>query len=112
MGMGGNAASALKKIDAADGKGDKKAEKEIEKLFAKFDKDKSGQLEGAEFQNLLNEMTKYVHKQMEALAPGDQYEEEAIRGWIQQWMDPSKDGKCSLAEMKAGIAVVLNADEA
>eukprot|EP01003_Olkasia_polycarbonata_P000576 NODE_1117_length_603_cov_732.920578_g1043_i0.p1 GENE.NODE_1117_length_603_cov_732.920578_g1043_i0~~NODE_1117_length_603_cov_732.920578_g1043_i0.p1 ORF type:complete len:110 (-),score=44.93 NODE_1117_length_603_cov_732.920578_g1043_i0:148-477(-) len=107
--MGAKPGSLLKKIDAGK-EGDAKTDKALDKLFNTYDKDKSGLLEGEEFSKLLNDVSKYVHDEVEAMAAGDQYDEEAVRAWVTQWMDPSGDGKCSLAEMKKGLQVVLDAD--
>eukprot|EP01006_Ploeotia_vitrea_P031929 TRINITY_DN64215_c0_g2_i1.p1 TRINITY_DN64215_c0_g2~~TRINITY_DN64215_c0_g2_i1.p1 ORF type:complete len:120 (-),score=29.12 TRINITY_DN64215_c0_g2_i1:119-433(-) len=102
--MGGSPAKLLKKID--EGKeGDAKTDKQIEKLFAAYDKDGSGNIDGDEYQKFLGDVTKYVRGEL-----GDEYDEEAIRSWLKQWLDPNGNCKINMVELRGGICKVLDAD--
>eukprot|EP01001_Neometanema_parovale_P000793 NODE_10898_length_572_cov_74.962138_g10620_i0.p1 GENE.NODE_10898_length_572_cov_74.962138_g10620_i0~~NODE_10898_length_572_cov_74.962138_g10620_i0.p1 ORF type:complete len:105 (+),score=43.70 NODE_10898_length_572_cov_74.962138_g10620_i0:73-387(+) len=103
--MGGNAGKMLKSIDNAEGG----ASKEIDKLFNKFDKDKSGELSGAEYDSFMAEGTKYMLADLKQA--GHDYDEATIKGWLKQWIDPNGDGKISRAEMQANLKAVLDAGE-
>eukprot|EP01006_Ploeotia_vitrea_P058650 TRINITY_DN69903_c0_g1_i1.p2 TRINITY_DN69903_c0_g1~~TRINITY_DN69903_c0_g1_i1.p2 ORF type:complete len:110 (-),score=36.73 TRINITY_DN69903_c0_g1_i1:164-493(-) len=107
--MGGSASSLLKKIDASDADPGK-TDRMIEKLFKKFDKDDSGSLRGDEFSQLLDEVTDYVYKEIEAAEAGQQYDREVVRDYVKNFMDCNRDGSCTLAEMRARLPALLNAD--
>eukprot|EP00993_Chasmostoma_nieuportense_P006486 NODE_7118_length_464_cov_98.154303_g6952_i0.p2 GENE.NODE_7118_length_464_cov_98.154303_g6952_i0~~NODE_7118_length_464_cov_98.154303_g6952_i0.p2 ORF type:complete len:104 (+),score=31.76 NODE_7118_length_464_cov_98.154303_g6952_i0:62-373(+) len=103
--MGGNAGKMLKNID----KGTGNCDKEIDKLFNKLDKDKSGVLEGKEYDDFLNDAMKYMHSDLKK--GGHQYDEPTIREWLKQWLDPNGDGKITRSELKQNLKAVLDAGE-
>eukprot|EP00996_Jenningsia_fusiforme_P005094 NODE_5998_length_616_cov_423.155203_g5595_i0.p2 GENE.NODE_5998_length_616_cov_423.155203_g5595_i0~~NODE_5998_length_616_cov_423.155203_g5595_i0.p2 ORF type:complete len:104 (-),score=36.01 NODE_5998_length_616_cov_423.155203_g5595_i0:190-501(-) len=103
--MGGNASSILKKIDQSGGSTDK----EIDKLFDKLDKDRSGSLDGKEYQAFFDDATKYMLADLKK--SGHDYDEPTISGWLKQWLDPNGDGKVTRAELKANLKAVLDAGE-
>eukprot|EP00178_Gracilaria_changii_P022155 TRINITY_DN65677_c0_g1_i1.p1 TRINITY_DN65677_c0_g1~~TRINITY_DN65677_c0_g1_i1.p1 ORF type:complete len:105 (+),score=16.52 TRINITY_DN65677_c0_g1_i1:28-342(+) len=102
--MGGKPSALLAKIDAGK-EGDAKTEKLVHKLFTSYDKDKSGQIDGDEFQKFIFDVTKYVKGEL-----GEEYEEEAIRNWVKAWLDPNGNCKITLQDLQAGIHTVLDAD--
>merc|ERR1712204_59691 len=74
-----------------------KADDMIEALFNKFDVDKSGKLEGAELTALVDEIAKYVLKELSDKDPSlmeGVVNDELLREMITGWMDTGGDGKC------------------
>eukprot|EP00992_Anisonema_acinus_P009632 TRINITY_DN5830_c0_g1_i1.p2 TRINITY_DN5830_c0_g1~~TRINITY_DN5830_c0_g1_i1.p2 ORF type:complete len:120 (+),score=43.00 TRINITY_DN5830_c0_g1_i1:70-429(+) len=107
FGVGEKDQQALAKIDELEGAD---ADKLIDKLFDELDKDKSGVLDGEEFQHFLSEAAKYMQRDL--AKQGRQYDVDTLRCWIKQWIDPNGDGKVSRAEMKVNLKGILDAGEA
>eukprot|EP01013_Petalomonas_cantuscygni_P030899 TRINITY_DN5698_c0_g1_i1.p1 TRINITY_DN5698_c0_g1~~TRINITY_DN5698_c0_g1_i1.p1 ORF type:complete len:104 (+),score=8.01 TRINITY_DN5698_c0_g1_i1:1-312(+) len=103
--MGASAGKLLASIDS--GKGNVGGE--VDKLFDLLDKDKSGVLEGKEYQSFMDEATKYMLGDLKKA--GHNYDEPTIRAWLKQWIDANGDGKITRAELKANLKAVLDAGE-
>eukprot|EP00992_Anisonema_acinus_P000686 TRINITY_DN10250_c0_g1_i6.p2 TRINITY_DN10250_c0_g1~~TRINITY_DN10250_c0_g1_i6.p2 ORF type:complete len:104 (+),score=46.43 TRINITY_DN10250_c0_g1_i6:59-370(+) len=103
--MGANAGKMLKSIDG-DNKG---TDKEIDKLFGMLDKDDSGVLTGDEYKTFFDEATKYMLADLKKA--GHDYDDDTIRGWLQQWIDPNRDGKITKMELHRNLKAVLDAGE-
>eukprot|EP01010_Urceolus_cornutus_P002332 NODE_2972_length_435_cov_1433.352332_g2361_i0.p1 GENE.NODE_2972_length_435_cov_1433.352332_g2361_i0~~NODE_2972_length_435_cov_1433.352332_g2361_i0.p1 ORF type:complete len:111 (+),score=49.60 NODE_2972_length_435_cov_1433.352332_g2361_i0:23-334(+) len=103
--MGAKAGKILKSIDGDD----KGTDKEIDKLFAMLDKDKSGVLTGAEYDNFFKEATKYMLADLKKA--GHDYDDATISGWLKDWIDQNGDGKITKDELKQNLKAVLDAGE-
>merc|ERR1711862_1094892 len=103
------AAKCMKAID--DTEDQNKIKSNIDRLFAIYDKDKSGELGGDEFFALLNDLSAYIEAEVEKAEKGDQYSKEDIREWCKRYMDKNGDGKVSKQERMDGIKPLLDADE-
>ena len=100
-----NTGKLLKAVDAGKGNCDK----QIDELFKKLDKDKSGVLEGKEYETFLDEATKYMLADLKKA--GHDYDDPTIRAWVKQWIDRNGDGKITLNELRANLKAVLDAGE-
>merc|ERR1712232_1359011 len=87
----------LKKIEDVGDSSD--ASGAIQKLFKQFDEDSSGTLEEVEFQKMLTQLAKYFYDKAEKNDKG-KHDEETIKKWLQQWLDPNQGGKCSKEELE------------
>ena len=104
MVMGNSSNKALlKKIDDHDGS---KSLAEMSKLFAHYDKDKSGVLEGQEFKSLLDDLTEYFFAKVEAQHPGT-HNKEQVWNWLKAWLDPNSDNRCEKFEMEANLKKLM-----
>jgi len=92
-------------VDSARGS----ASSDIDKIFAKFDTDKSGEIEGEELENFMNELCKYLDKDLKN--SGHNYDMRTINDWAKQWVDPNNDGKITLLEMKDNLKALLDSGE-
>merc|ERR1711976_1067065 len=105
MGSSGiNVQKQLKAIDAGSAE-DAKTAKKVEKLFKSLDKDKSGKIDGEEFQNFIYEVTKYVKADT-----GSDDNEENIRNQVKKWLDPDNSCSITFEELNRGIHKCVNAD--
>eukprot|EP01004_Peranema_trichophorum_P000969 NODE_11107_length_472_cov_18.280802_g10452_i0.p1 GENE.NODE_11107_length_472_cov_18.280802_g10452_i0~~NODE_11107_length_472_cov_18.280802_g10452_i0.p1 ORF type:complete len:130 (-),score=36.67 NODE_11107_length_472_cov_18.280802_g10452_i0:81-413(-) len=100
-----NPSELLAKIDAASGS----ADAEVERLFALLDKDKSGQLEGAEYKQFMELASDYLEKDL--AKAGIKRDKISLSLVLTKWLDPNHDGKISLAEIKANLKKILDAGE-
>jgi len=87
--------------------------KEFEGLFNKYDADKSGVLEGEEFEKLCTDVGDYVIDEMKTkMKDEDIYLDPAnltaIREWIKSTFDPDSTGKCSLETVKAKLKSLVD----
>eukprot|EP00994_Dinema_validum_P005722 NODE_3917_length_510_cov_354.130152_g3342_i0.p1 GENE.NODE_3917_length_510_cov_354.130152_g3342_i0~~NODE_3917_length_510_cov_354.130152_g3342_i0.p1 ORF type:complete len:122 (-),score=61.79 NODE_3917_length_510_cov_354.130152_g3342_i0:145-456(-) len=103
--MGGNASSILKKIDSDD----KNTGKEIDTLFDKLDKDKSGALQGTEYDDFFKMAADYMLSDLKKA--GHDYDNDTISSWLKTWIDPNGDGKVSRQELHDNLKAVLDAGE-
>jgi len=110
MGKGHSKPGDAKKMLSVIDDNPENCEKTLDTLFSKFDKDKSGFLEGAEFEGLKNEVKGYAKAEFDKKYKDlpNPYTDEMLDQWVSAWMDPSGDKKCSKDEMIAGLKVIVN----
>jgi len=104
----GKPADAKKMLASIDMDSPDKADKKCDEMFAKFDKDKSGKLTGAEFDALLKEVVGYAKEEFKTRFPeGSPYGDDMLNEWVKAWLDPDGNG-CDKEEMKTGIKFIVN----
>jgi len=78
-------------------------------LFDLLDKDKSGVLEGKEYNHFIDSATKYMESDFKK--QGHHYDEATIRQWVRQWIDADGNGRITRQELRSRLQDVLNAGE-
>mmetsp|Transcript_18516 Transcript_18516/g.41947 ORF Transcript_18516/g.41947 Transcript_18516/m.41947 type:complete len:116 (-) Transcript_18516:89-436(-) len=97
----------LKSIDKAKGA---KWQKEAEALFEKYDADKSGVLQGAEFKNVLKDLSDHVIKEYEETWAGMDvpWSKEDIKRNIEIDLDSDHDGEITKEEFMKNIKTIVD----
>uniref|UniRef100_A0A7S1FBS7 EF-hand domain-containing protein n=1 Tax=Noctiluca scintillans TaxID=2966 RepID=A0A7S1FBS7_NOCSC len=97
----------MKRIDDEDGV---KMLQAVDQLFANYDSDKSGVLEGQEFNKLLDDLTLYFYEKCEAKEPGTHSRRE-IWNWLKRWLDTNADDRCERHELEANLKKLMDAND-
>eukprot|EP00669_Euglena_mutabilis_P006959 TRINITY_DN239_c0_g1_i1.p1 TRINITY_DN239_c0_g1~~TRINITY_DN239_c0_g1_i1.p1 ORF type:complete len:121 (-),score=43.42 TRINITY_DN239_c0_g1_i1:193-522(-) len=105
MGGGHSHHSALQRIDQQHGG----ALNYVDKLFTQYDRDRSGVLEGHEYQSLINDVTDFMVEDFRR--QGHHYDRHVVHGWVQHSLDPNRDGRITRRELENNLKRVLDEGE-